>query len=151
FNAAVPGPRFADRSPRLAVGTPVTVIPECPALAFDPGSLTARWTGRWVRFAFRFTPLYGAPDLAVSISVRVAGIEIANVSCPLTVAAPADPAPSPGDNPLAAAKLRQRSAASYQKIFVSYSRKDAAVVEGYRLAQEALGNEVFVDSYSIRA
>jgi hypothetical protein len=33
---------------------------------------------------------------------------------------------------------------------VSYSRKDAAVAEAFRLAQLALGNEVFMDTYSIR-
>jgi hypothetical protein len=38
----------------------------------------------------------------------------------------------------------------YQRVFVSYSRKDKAVVETYRLAQLAIGNDVFMDTYSIR-
>ena len=38
----------------------------------------------------------------------------------------------------------------YTKIFISYSRRDKAVAEAYRQAQVALGNDVFMDTYSIR-
>lgn len=34
---------------------------------------------------------------------------------------------------------------------MSYSRKDAAVIENYRQAQIALGIEIFIDAYSIKA
>jgi hypothetical protein len=55
------------------------------------------------------------------------------------------------ENPLAEAKLDSQTSAIYQKIFVSYSRRDREVVEAYRFAQLALGNDVFVDTYSIRS
>jgi hypothetical protein len=60
------------------------------------------------------------------------------------------PTPSQPENPLAAAQLATQNATIYQKIFVSYSRKDKEVVETYRLAQLARGDDVFMDTYSIR-
>ena len=58
----------------------------------------------------------------------------------------------PPNNPLAAAKSMAQTEPTkmYAKIFVSYSRKDKVVAEAYRLAQLALGNDVFMDTYSIR-
>jgi hypothetical protein len=54
-------------------------------------------------------------------------------------------------NPLVVAKYCSSTFLPYQKIFVSYSRKDNKVVKMYRNAQQAVGNDVFVDTYSIRA
>jgi hypothetical protein len=66
------------------------------------------------------------------------------------VAASAQPDPTAPENPLAAAQFQVQQAALYEKIFVSYSRRDKVVVESYRLAQIARGDEVFMDTYSIR-
>ena len=54
-------------------------------------------------------------------------------------------------NPLAVAKFGTHTTVPYQLIFVSYSRSDSRVVEMYRRVQQAVGNEVFMDTYSIRA
>ncbi|MBZ0287245.1 MAG: toll/interleukin-1 receptor domain-containing protein, partial [Anaerolineae bacterium] len=79
--------------------------------------------------------------------ITVSGVEIAHIKCPMEVVA------QPRfkiANPLAAAKLATQTARMYHRIFVSYSRKDTQVAEAYRLAQMAIGNDVFMDSYSIR-
>jgi HEAT repeat protein len=134
---------------RLELGTALTVVPQCAGVTFNPVSLTKTYSNPWTRFDFDLTS--GAVDelLTGTISIQVSGVEIASIKMALEVRAAA--APVAVDNPLAAAKLSKETARMYQRIFVSYSRQDKAVVEAYRLAQLALGNDVFMDTYSIRA
>lgn len=154
FRAALggqlPPPKPARQQARLEAGTPVTVLMECDDLEFEPVALTKRWKPDWVRYDFAFmAPARLAGDtLFARVSVMVGGVEIAAIKCPIEVT----PAPvmQADANPLAAARLSQATARLYQRIFVSYSRRDQDVAETYRLAQMALGNDVFMDSYSIR-
>ena len=61
----------------------------------------------------------------------------------------------PAPNRLAQAKaefeahMARHTTMPYQKIFVSYSRKDTDVIRAYKAAQEAIGNDIFVDTESI--
>ncbi|MBX3065918.1 MAG: toll/interleukin-1 receptor domain-containing protein [Anaerolineae bacterium] len=143
LGGSVPPRTVANRSARLAANTPITITPECSDLVFDPPSLTKTWGGTWTRFNFDFTPKAALQSSAVTgrIAISVGVIEIAHIDFTMTVIL----------NPLAAAKLVNSSAKLYQKIFVSYSRRDREIVDSYRAAQMALGNDVFVDTESIRS
>jgi hypothetical protein len=141
---------------RLLRDTPITITPECDELDLDPPSLTKKWNGEKVRYNFDFKPdSLGGELLFFRISIQVSGIEIAHIKCSIEVA---DIQQEPHiltdevklDNPLAATKFDIQTSSMYQKIFISYSRSDKEVVETYRKAQLALGNEVFMDTYSIR-
>ncbi|MCC7448513.1 MAG: toll/interleukin-1 receptor domain-containing protein [Anaerolineae bacterium] len=170
FGGDVPAPKSSKQSARLQPGTLITVTPVCDALEFNPPALTKKWDDDWLRFDFDFKPPASAAGdtLTVQALITVSGVEIASIKfaieavdtpptapSPPTPNTPATPAsashlPAP-DNPLAAAKLSSETAQLYQKIFISYSRADKAVAESYRLAQLAMGNDVFMDTYSIRA
>ena len=150
----VPKPRVVTAPIRLEQATPITVVPECDGITFNPPSLTKTYDKPWTRFDFDFRPpAEAAGDVLVGrIAVQIGGVEIASVkfAVDVTQARPVSQPAEPVSNPLAAAKMRATTARTYQHIFVSYSRQDKEVVETYRLAQLALGNDVFVDTYSIR-
>jgi len=149
LGGSVPAPRVAKQTARLQPGTLITMTPECDDLEFEPVAVTKKWNGQWTRFDFAFQPgaNMAGDSLFVRVSVAVSGVEIAQIKCPITVVA--QPSVQP-DNPLRAAKLTAQTVTMYQRIFISYSRKDKPVAEAYRRAQMALGNEIFMDSYSIR-
>jgi MinD-like ATPase involved in chromosome partitioning or flagellar assembly/DNA-binding NarL/FixJ family response regulator len=164
LGGSIPKPKTAKKSATLQFGTPITVVPECDEIDFEPESLTKKWRGHWTRFDFDLIP---TPDLVdetlfVRVSIQIEGIEIAHIKCAIEVVAPETETTSPDvetssitesvvDNPLAVAKLKLQSQTSqmYNKIFVSYSRKDTEVARAYRLAQLAAGHEVFMDTESI--
>lgn len=156
----IPKPSTAKESARLRHGTPITILLEADyeGLTFAPVAVTHRWNGEYVRFDFKFTADERLVDetLTIRVSVQIAGgVEIAALDCTIAVAAPDAIADEPTDtrpvNPLAAAKFQSQTTRMYQRIFISYSRQDTAVAQMYRLAQIAAGNEVFMDSESLRA
>ena len=149
LGGSIPAPRVAKQAAQLQRGTLITVTPECDELDFEPAAVTKKWNGEWTRFDFAFMPkaeMVG-DSLFVRVSISVSVVEIAHIKCPVDVI---EQPHIPADNPLAAAKLATQTARLYHRIFVSYSRKDTQVAEAYRLAQMAIGNDVFMDSYSIR-
>ena len=151
----IPRPSKAKAAKILEFGTLLTVMPEAEGIEFEPVAETRRWRAPFTRFDFS----YRAPKESVGeiitgrIAVLVSGIEIASIPfatliAESTVVNAADAKPA---NPLAAAKFKDTDPARiYDTIFVSYSRKDKEVAENYRLAQLAVGHEVFMDTYSIR-
>jgi hypothetical protein len=146
----IPAPRTAKQTVRLQHETPITLVPECDELEFEPPELTRKWRESWVRFDFNFQPkaeLQGEMVM-IRVSARVNGIEIAHINCPVEIVEQLPVAQV--DNPLAAAKMICITSKIYERIFISYSRHDQTVADAYRLAQLALGNDVFMDSYSIR-
>jgi hypothetical protein len=178
LGGSVPSPRTAKQSARVADRTPITITPEADGLEFDPPSLSKRWSAPHVRYEFDFTPnaaLVG-DEVQGRLSITIAGIEVAHLKFSIEVNAgevasmDGPPAATLGfvpqsfappsatftdatapNNPLAAAKLTHTAPTKlYSRIFVSYSRQDQVVAEAYRLAQLAIGNEVFMDTYSIR-
>jgi pSer/pThr/pTyr-binding forkhead associated (FHA) protein len=149
----IPRPRSASNTVRIQPDTPIIVSIECDDLEFVHTSIKKRWRGSWERFDFEFYPPQSPTVALAHISISVAGIEVARIpNCAIEVVAPipaADPLPMI-DNPIYQARLESQSTRLYQKIFISYSRKDTLVVEAYRKAQLALGNDVFMDTYSTR-
>ncbi|MCP4343976.1 MAG: TIR domain-containing protein [Desulfobacterales bacterium] len=139
-----PKSETAVQSARLKPGTRVIVVPECDEIEFAPVSLTRRWNGTWIRFGFDFMLAEDFIDesLFIRISIQVSGIEIAHIRFTIDIN-------NKPLNPLALAKIAKQSSDMYRNIFVSYSKKDLDVVEIYRFAQLAIGNDVFMDTYSI--
>jgi hypothetical protein len=173
FGGEIPPPRTAKQQATLRSGTPVTIVPECQELEFYPPTLTKLWEKDWARYSFDFKgneKLIGE-TVIVHLSIQVAGIEIASIkNCAIEFTGavtrfahtiPKEPAPQPQstafvlENRLAKAKMAflarmgTSTASTYQRIFVSYSRKDLDVVQVYRAAQDAVGNDVFIDTEKI--
>lgn len=159
LGGTVPRPKISKEKPCLKENTPVTVMVECLDQEFEPLVLTKRWKNPWVRFGFDFEAsdkLVGDTIIA-RVSIRVYGIEIASIgNCAIEVIESVtlqdnDSSIESVTNPLALAKLETKTGKMHDRIFVSYAREDTDVVESYRLAQEARGDDVFMDTYSIRA
>lgn len=159
LGGTIPRPGQARQRARLREETPVTVVPECDEIAFDPPSMTKQWFAPWTRFGFDFRARDEDVNdtLFVRVSIQVAGVEIAHLKCAVDVveaAAGEDTPPVDVDaplNPLAAAKLNSQTTTPYQRIFISYSRKDSGIARSYKIAQTALGNEAFLDVDNLRA
>lgn len=153
LGGSIPPVRTAKDISFLQQGTPVTVMPECDELEFEPASLTKRWKGEWSRFDFDFSaPAERVGEaFMVRVSVQVGGVEIAHIKCPLEISAAQSMPVTESENPLAAAKFKSQTSTPYQKIFISYSRQDSEVARGYKLAQTALGNDVFLDVDNLRS
>jgi hypothetical protein len=137
----------------LKPGTPITIIPECEGIEFEPPALKRRWLGNWIAFPFHMLPqaeLEGE-DVLIRFSITVEQVEIASIQIGIHIGAPDRALAAVQHNPLYQQKLQGRSAIPYQKIFVSYSRKDSEVVHRYKLAQLACGNDVFLDVDNLRA
>ena len=154
----VPVARVAKQTANLPEGVRITVTPESDEIEFEPPSLTKRWRGAWTQFGFDFYPAAEQADETcfVRVAVAVEGIEMAHIKAAIDVipAKAVDPVPVAAvslDNPLMAQKLTAQEITPYQKIFVSYSRRDTAVIRAYKMAQVALGNEVFVDVDNLRS
>lgn len=146
------------KTAQLARGTTLRIRPEGEGLEFNPPEVILKWVEDYERAVFRFrasADLIDQPAVG-EIGIYTDLIEIARVrfSAYVTAGAPqpdAQPSIAHTDNPLMLAKLRSSSAKMYNRIFISYSRKDGEVARAYRLAQIAAGHEVFMDSESIRA
>ena len=156
LGGTVPKPKRAKKTAALEIGTSITIIPECNELEFEPESLTKKWHGDWSRFGFEFRPTEDTIDetLFLRISIQVAGIEIAHIKSAIEVVE-AEEAESPrkvsASNPLLEHKMRSQTVTPYQRIFISYSRRDSTVAKSYKIAQTALGNDAFLDVDNLRA
>jgi hypothetical protein len=152
----VPPPKTAKQTTQISLNTPITVVPECDQIEFDPPSLTKKWGGEWTRFGFDFRPTQAmsGDTLFVRVSIQIATVEVAHINSAVEVIeekAGSDQHIDEMENPLAEAKLNSSTSELYQSIFISYSRKDKNVVKVYKLVQEAVGNIAFMDTYNIRA
>lgn len=148
-------PKVAKNVAKLSEGTMITVVPESDEVEFEPSSLTKKWRGDWTRFDFEFRPSGDLENDAVfvRVSIQVANLEIAHIKCAIDVAEETSAVGNVDNNvinPLAQAKLSSQSTTPYQRIFISYSRKDLEVARTYKAAQIALGNEVFLDVDNLR-
>lgn len=152
----VPAPRVAEKVAQLVEDTIVSVTPESDDIEFEPVSVAKRWRAPWVRFDFNFS----APEHLVGqqvtgrISISVSAIEIAHIDFSAKVIKPqllVNLSTHATANPLYQAKLNHATSKAYQRIFISYSRDDAVIAEAYRQVQIAMGNDVFMDTHSLRA
>lgn len=154
----IPQPRTSKTSKSLAHGTKISVLLESEELEFEPELLTKKWHGDWTRYEFEFRPHADFVDETafVRASIMVMGFEIAKIKFAIDITAPQMQAMSrtPQDelptNPFALAKLKSTTTDGYDKIFISYSRKDKVIAEAFKIIQEAAGNDVFFDVDDIR-
>lgn len=150
----VPQARLSRNHANLAPGSELTVSIEADGLEIQANHQTKVWQGdHFLRFLFEFK---AGAELAgelipIRVSVTVAGIEVAHVNGSLEIVAKPSKTEEIPVNPLAQAKLEDAQSGLYQTVFISYSRKDKAIAEAYRLVQIAMGNDVFLDTYSIRS
>lgn len=146
--------KTARHSTKLRQNTLITIFPESHKIQFDPVSITKRWNGKSTRFKFSFEPseVLDGETIVVRASIQVEGIEVACIKFSFEVLnRRLQPPIEEIMNPLAAAKSNSQTTELYQKIFISYSRHDKEVIEAYRFAQLAIGNDIFMDTYSIRS
>jgi len=160
LGGSVPKPKEAKQVATVARESPITVIPESDELEFEPHSLTKKWYGDWTRYDFEFRPGKKLVDETVFVraSIQIGGIEIAHIKCAIEIvdntpnsAAVSATSLSPVENPLAAQKFQSQTTTPYQRIFISYSRRDTPIARAYKLAQTALGNQAFLDVDDLRA
>lgn len=151
-------PKDADEKTTIKVGTPITVIPESEKLEFEPQSLTKKWHGDWTRYDFDFRTDSQLKNLmiVVRVSIQISGIEVAHINTAIEIVG--QNSVHTGSvpfimltNPLAAQKTISKTTTPYHRIFISYSRHDAQIARSYKLAQTALGNDVFLDVDNLRA
>lgn len=152
----VPKAQVADEKATLEDGATLTVMIHCDALNFNQVGAMQQWKAPFVRFDFNFTANESLLDEIIEgrIAILMGMIEIASINFNLVItpanplamitAIPHDPITAPTFDSSATASL-------YQKIFVSYSRKDTIVAEQYRKIQMMAGNIIFMDTHSIRA
>jgi hypothetical protein len=130
FGDILPGPRHCKSNVKLDRGTLIKVVPECIEVKFNPIEMTKKWDGAWTRFLFDFETeqeLVGEV-ISIRISIQVAGIEIACISnCAIEVIKSQQR--DEEENPLAHAKLDNKTSTLYQRIFISYSRHDQEITE----------------------
>lgn len=154
----VPQPRLAKTSKSLAHGTKITVLLESEELEFEPDMLTKKWHGDWTRYEFEFRPKAELIDETafVRASIMVMGFEIAKIQFAIDITEPQMQAMGRSTeielptNPFALAKMQSTTTGGYDKIFISYSRKDKLIAEAFKIIQEAAGNDVFFDVDDIR-
>ena len=155
FSGGVPSIKSAGVTSQIKTGTPITVIPECDEIEFEPPILTKKWNVNWSRFNFGFIPLDKAiGQTIIRISVQVKGLEIAHIACYLRVGDEENlrlKIESTEEKLSTHAVMIRKTAYLYRSIFVSYSRKDKQVIEIYKFAHLAIGDDVFIDMDSIRA
>lgn len=156
LGGTVPKRKEAKTSAEIEVGTKVTVIPECDEIEFEPESLSKKWHGDWTQFGFEFRAPERLVDetLFVRISVQIAGIEIAHIKSSIEVVEAEEVTGSQqvlASNPLLEHKMRSQTVTPYQRIFISYSRRDSSVAKSYKIAQTALGNDAFLDVDNLRS
>lgn len=157
LGGAVPQPRVAKQSKSLAHGSKITVMLESEELEFEPDTLTKTWHGDWTRYNFEFRPKSDLVDETafVRASIMVLGFEIAKIKFAIEIVEPqmqamavtVDEEPT---NPFAKAKMESTTTSGYEKIFISYSRRDKRIANAFKIMQEAAGHDVFFDVDDIR-
>lgn len=120
--------------------------PVADGVQFYPAAATLTWQAPWLRFPFDFTVSDGVTDdsLFISLNIEIDEQEVANIKGLLNLTA--QPGASLSGKPV---QYAPHSSALYRRIFVSYSRRDTAVIEKFYRMQQLVGDDVFVDIHSI--
>jgi uncharacterized protein YjbI with pentapeptide repeats len=134
----------------IKLGAEIVIVPELPGCRFNPPRASLLWLDAWHRTDFQ---MQAEPDLAgFQLDRPVAGRVAFYVGpilvgeTPITVYVCEDDS-SVEDESLST----QVTAKPYQSIFVSYSRKDAAIVDGLEKAYKVLGMEYLRDVRTLRS
>src|ERR1051325_2183658 len=146
-----PGSATTEIAYQIKVGTVITVVPESDQLEFEPYALSRKWNGSWIRYDFEFKAEgVATTEKLIRISIQIMGIEIAHIDCVITLTNPELTDQTAPENPLTVAKLKNEKTYLYRSIFISYSRRDRKIIDVYKFAQLAIGDDIFVDTASIR-
>ena len=152
----IPKPAIAKQTATLKEGALLTAMVQCDALEFNQIGIMKKWEAPFVRFDFRYTAPEALIDEFVEgrVAIMLGMIEIASIDFQTLITAPQqiNLINTLPDDPTQQAHFEPTNPASmYQKIFISYSRKDTFVAEEFRKAQIMMGNTVFMDTHTIRA
>lgn len=152
----IPKPAIATQTATLEEGAMLTAMIHCDALKFNQIGVMKKWQAPFVRFDFRYTAPEALIDEFVEgrIAIMLGMIEIASIDFQTLVTAPQaiNLMNTIPDDPTRQVHFEATNPASmYQKIFISYSRKDTVIAEEFRKAQIMMGNTIFMDTHTIRA
>jgi len=161
MGGSVPPLRSAKKTLEIRPGTPINVAFESDQIIFDPPQLTKTWDAPFTRYEFTFkAPAQLDGELIVGrMVVRINEIDIAHLDFSIEVGVSGraavlqggvEPPNTRSPSEFEAASISAGTTNLYQHIFISYSRRDTTVVEKYLQAMVALGNDVFLDTVSIR-
>jgi chemotaxis protein histidine kinase CheA len=133
----------------LARGTRITFTPQAEGVTFNPESITLGWWEDLHRVEFRFKADAALADQAanLSIAVSVDPIIVAVLRGGVLFEPPnTGRLPNQVENTPVTAEIFRA-----EEIFISYSRKDAAVAVACRNAYRALGYKVLMDMDELRS
>lgn len=130
-------------SSQLLRGLPITVIPDCPGVAFNPWRLTFRWQEEWHRLEMRLSARREQVDAALrgALHIFVGPLLVARLPLELLVRDP-DVEIIGGDKDV--------SCSFYKQTYLAYSRKDVALRQASLRACRALGNAEFLTLEDLR-
>jgi hypothetical protein len=124
-------------------GTVLTLVPTIPGMACNPPQVDIAWYEDVQETTFRLCPDHdGGPARLGSVEVYVGPLLLAVVPLAIRVVAEASPMP---------ARPEVNHARAIDRVFVSYSRRDAWVVDACSAAYQALGVEVLIDRENLRS
>jgi hypothetical protein len=131
-------------------GAEIMIAPELPGCRFNPPQASLLWLEAWHRADFQ---MQAEPDLAgFQLDKPIAGRVAFYVGpvlvgeAPITIYICEDDSGGEGESP-----STRVTAKPYQSIFVSYSHKDAAIVDGLEKAYTVLGMEYLRDVRALRS
>lgn len=116
----------------IARDTEIVFVPQMAGCRFNPPRASVLWLEDWQRIAFRFRPSDGgAPGTLLAGAIRcfVGPVLIAEIPVQTTLLTAWDRDESPA----------RATVQAYQSIFVSYSHRDALLVDQLEQAYTALG------------
>jgi hypothetical protein len=136
-------PGTSQQPARASIPRDTTLLfrPVVPGVEFNPAEQAIRWTEGLHEAAFRLRATRVESTRVGTVEVYAGGVVVGCIPLALEVAAgaPADVA------------AHTASASMFRRVFASYSRADADVVDACAATYEALGIYVFVDRRSLRS
>ncbi|MBE3558020.1 MAG: FHA domain-containing protein [Ktedonobacteraceae bacterium] len=130
--------------PQSLQGLPITVIPECPGVIFNPRRLTFHWQNDWHQLVLRIS---GKRDLAGKtasgvISFFAGPLLIARLKLEIVIMAPDAQIPD---------RDSSRTTQLYRRVFAAYSFEDTAARNACLHVYRALGNTTMLNIETLRS
>jgi anti-sigma B factor antagonist len=132
---------------KLARGTPVTIVPACEGVKFNPERLSFQWLEDKHRAQFRMQAQAATAGLAgnVQVTVYVGPLIVGTLKMGMLF--------HEMEASLGTVRSEEVSVRMYRQddIFISYSHRDTDIIELCKKAYEALGHNVLVDFETLRS
>ncbi len=122
----------SENNPQLLQGIPLTVVPECEGMLFNPRRQTVTWTSAWHRLEFRGTAREESVEAHHGRLSIFAGPLLLG-TLPLTIQT------VPAEDQAADEADVHVSTEAYKQIFASYSRDDTIIMMMCRYIYRMLG------------